>query len=187
MSNGRSLFNFAPSTLNNTAMTVIEFNTALTGLYSNLQYFAQTLTNNREEAEDLVQDTVLKALTHRDKFQADTNLKAWTFTIMKNTFINNYRRSVKANTILDTTDDLYYLNIPKPTNYSLPDSEFSVKEIRRTIGNLTDEHRIPFEMHTQGYKYKEIADKLNLSIGTVKSRIFFGRKKLMENLSDYKN
>lgn len=165
----------------------MEFNTALTGLYNNLQYFAQTLTHSREEAEDLVQDTVVKALTNRDKFQANTNLKAWTFTIMKNTFINKYRRAVKANTIIDTTDDLYYLNIPRPSNFTLPDSEFSTQEIKKSINNLSDDHRIPFEMHTQGYKYKEIAEKLNLSIGTVKSRIFFGRKKLMESLKDYKN
>ncbi|HOI01021.1 MAG TPA: RNA polymerase sigma factor [Bacteroidales bacterium] len=168
-------------------MTALEFSHQLTGLYDNLHYFAQTLTRNKEEAEDLVHDTVLKALTHRDKFQDDTNLKAWTFTILKNTFINKYRRAVKANTIIDTTDDLFYLNIPRPTNFSLPDSEFSVKEIRKNIGRLTDEHRLPFEMHTQGYKYKEIADKLDLSIGTVKSRIFFARKKLMEMLTDYSN
>lgn len=168
-------------------MTAIEFSSAITNLYNNLQYFAQTLTRNREEAEDLVQDTVLKALTNRDKFQVNTNLKAWTFTIMKNTFINKYRRAVKANTIIDTTDDLYYLNIPKPSNYILPDSEFNIKEIKKSISKLSDEHRLPFEMHTQGYKYKEIAEKLNLSIGTVKSRIFFGRKKLMESLTDYQN
>lgn len=168
-------------------MTAIEFSHQLTGLYDNLHYFAQTLTRNREEAEDLVHDTVLKALTNRDKFQDDTNLKAWTFTILKNTFINKYRRAVKANTIIDTTDDLFYLNIPRPTNFSLPDSEFSVQEIRKSIGRLTDEHRLPFEMHTQGYKYKEIADKLDLSIGTVKSRIFFARKKLMDMLTDYHN
>lgn len=168
-------------------MTAIEFSSALTGLYNNLQYFAHTLTRNREEAEDLVQDTVLKALSNREKFQANTNLKAWTFTIMKNTFINNYRRKVKANTIIDTTDDLYYLNIPKPSNYTLPDSEFSTQEIKKSINKLSDDHRLPFEMHTQGYKYKEIADKLNLSIGTVKSRIFFGRKKLMGMLKDYQN
>jgi RNA polymerase sigma-70 factor (ECF subfamily) len=168
-------------------MTAMEFNTALTGLYNNLQYFAHTLTRNREEAEDLVQDTVLKALTNRDKFQDNTNLKAWTFTIMKNTFINKYRRAVKANTIIDTTDDLYFLNIPRPSNFTRPDSEFSVQEIKKSVGRLNDEHRLPFEMHTQGYKYKEIADKLNLSIGTVKSRIFFARKKLMEQLHDFQN
>lgn len=168
-------------------MTAIEFNTALTGLYKNLHYFAHTLTHNREEAEDLVQDTVLKALTNRDKFQDNTNLKAWTFTIMKNTFINKYRRAVKANTIIDTTDDLYFLNIPRPSNFTLPDSEFSIKEIKKSVSRLTDEHRLPFEMHTQGYKYKEIADKLDLSIGTVKSRIFFARKKLMEQLHDFQN
>ena len=61
-------------------------------------------------AQDLVQETMLKALTFREKFVHQTNLKAWLFTIMKNIFINNYRRAVKARTIIDTTDNLYYLN-----------------------------------------------------------------------------
>lgn len=88
-------------------MTAIEFNHRLISLHDNLSYFANTLTNDREEAKDLIQDTCLKALTHKDKFADDTNLKAWTYTIMKNTFINNYRRNQKANTIVDNTEDLY--------------------------------------------------------------------------------
>jgi len=67
------------------------------------------------------------------------------------------------------------------------DSCFGSNFSNKLINNLQDEHRIPFQMHFQGYKYKEIADKLNLSIGTVKSRIFFSRKKLMEKLKDFQN
>jgi RNA polymerase sigma factor (sigma-70 family) len=166
-------------------MTAVEFNHKLLGLQKNLKYFAYTLTSNYEDAQDLVQETFLKALTNRDKFRADTNLKAWTFTIMKNTFINNYRQSVRNNTILDKTDDLYYLNLSKESNVGLPDSEFHTKEIHREIRKIAEEQRKPFEMYNQGYKYKEIADELSLSIGTVKSRIFFTRKKLMEALQNH--
>lgn len=166
-------------------MTSIEFNHKLLGLQKNLKYFAYTLTSNYEDAQDLVQETFLKALTNRDKFRADTNLKAWTFTIMKNTFINNYRQSVRNNTILDKTDDLYYLNLSKESNMGMPDSEYYTKEIYREIGKIAEEQRKPFEMYNQGYKYKEIADHLSLSIGTVKSRIFFTRKKLMEALHNH--
>ena len=67
-----------------------------------------------------------------------------------------------------------------------PDSEYSALEIKTKIAELENEYRIPFEMHTEGFKYKEIAENLDLSIGTVKSRIFFSRKKLMKKLSDYK-
>jgi len=165
-------------------MTAMEFNHKLMGLQNNLKYFAYTLTSNYEDAQDLVQETFLKALTNREKFTDNTNLKAWTFTIMKNTFINNYRQSVRSNTILDKTDDLYYLNLPKESGLGLPDSNYSVKEIQKAIGAISEEQRTPFEMYNQGYKYKEIAEKLNLSIGTVKSRIFFTRKKLMETLKE---
>lgn len=167
-------------------MTALEFNHKLMGLQNNLKYFAYTLTSNYEDAQDLVQETYLKALTNREKFADNTNLKAWTFTIMKNTFINNYRQSVRSNTILDKTDDLYYLNLSKESGMGLPDSDYSVKEIKKAIGEISHQQRTPFEMYNKGYKYKEIADKLNLSIGTVKSRIFFTRKKLMESLSDNK-
>jgi len=167
-------------------MTAIEFNFKLVGLRDNLSYFANILTSNEEEAKDLVQDTFLKALSNREKFKPDTNLKAWTYTIMKNTFINNYRRAVKSNTIIDTTEDLYYLNNSRRTNEESPEAKISVKEIINGIEKLEAEHRKPFEMHTKGYKYKEIADALDLSIGTVKSRIFFTRKKLMASLSEFK-
>lgn len=166
-------------------MTAIEFNYQLTNLSGNLERFALSLTSNNEDAKDLLQETFAKAIAYREKFEENTNLKAWTFTIMKNTFINNYRRNMKANTTFDNTDDLYYLNLNKESAFETPDSEFSVKEIKRKINELSDEFKLPFLMHTEGYKYKEIADKLNLKIGTVKSRIFFTRKKLMEKLKDY--
>lgn len=166
-------------------MTAIEFNSKLMNLHSNLQYFANSLTNDREEAKDLIQDTYLKALVNRDKFADDTNLKAWTFTIMKNTFINNYRRNQKANTIVDNTEDLFFLNIPRKSDFPAPDSDYHYKEIQKKIAYLDEVQRMPFEMHNAGFKYKEIADKLNISIGTVKSRIFFTRKKLMESLKDF--
>jgi RNA polymerase sigma factor (sigma-70 family) len=166
-------------------MTAIEFQYKLTGLKDNLQYFAYTLTSNQEDAKDLVQDTFLKALLNRDKFEDDTNMKAWTFTIMKNTFINNYRRNLRTNALIDTTEDLYYLNLPKEAGIPSPESQLSLKDIQKTVSKLDDDQRVPFEMHTQGYKYKEIADSLQISIGTVKSRIFFGRKKMMDDLRGY--
>lgn len=166
-------------------MTVLEFNYQLTNLSGNLERFAMSLTSNLDDAKDLLQETFAKAIAYRDKFQDNTNLKAWTFTIMKNTFINNYRRNLKANTTFDNTVDLYYLNLNKESSFESPDSEFSVKEIQKKIDELNDDFKLPFIMHTQGYKYKEIAEKLNLKIGTVKSRIFFTRKKLIEKLKDY--
>lgn len=168
-------------------MTAIEFNHKVLSLKDNLRYFAYSLTSNYDDANDLIQDTFLKALTNKEKFDPSTNLKAWMYTIMKNTFINKYRKDVKMNTIIDTTDDLYYLNISKKTEDVSPESEMNHSELEKVVNDLEDEHRIPFMMHFNGFKYKEIADKLNLSIGTVKSRIFFSRKKLMERLGDFQN
>jgi RNA polymerase sigma-70 factor (ECF subfamily) len=166
-------------------MTAVEFNFQLTSLSNNLQRFAYSLTTNHEDAKDLLQETLVKAISSRDKFEDNTNLKAWTFTIMKNTFINNYRRNVKANTTFDNTEDLYYLNLNRHNSPDTPDTELSTKEIENAINSLEDEFRIPFLMHVQGFKYKEIAEELDLKIGTVKSRIFFTRKKLMEKLHDF--
>ena len=104
---------------------------------------------------------------------------------MKNTFINNYRRNVRQNTAFDNTKDLYFLNQNRDTINVEPDSAYSTQEISKIIDSLEDEFKVPFKMHTEGYKYKEIAQKLDLKIGTVKSRIFFTRKKLMDALKDY--
>ena len=166
-------------------MTANEFNTSLLEMKSNLQRFAMTLTSDRDNALDLVQDTYLKAITYKDKFVDYTNLKAWVFTIMKNTFINNYRRNIKENTIIDGTHDLYFLNQPHDKGFISPESIYAEGEIEKAIDSLDDEFKIPFRMHIDGYKYKEIAEELDLKIGTVKSRIFFTRQKLMLMLKDY--
>ena len=166
-------------------MTAIEFNHQLVTLEKNLERFAYSLTANQEDARDLVQETFLKALTYREQFTDQSNLKAWTFTILKNTFINNYRKAVKQNTTFDNTKDLYFLNKSEESDASKPDAGISLQEINKKVEALEDEFRIPFQMHTSGYKYKEIAEKMNLNIGTVKSRIFFSRKKLMKALEDF--
>jgi RNA polymerase sigma-70 factor (ECF subfamily) len=150
-----------------------------------MERFALSLTYDKEEAKDLLQDTFLKALTYKDKFVEYTNLKAWVFTIMKNIFINNYRKSVRINTIVDSTKDLFFLNNTKESRHFMPDSEYAYNEINKAINDLESEFKVPFTMHNEGYKYQEIADNLNLKIGTVKSRIFFTRKKLIETLADY--
>jgi RNA polymerase sigma factor (sigma-70 family) len=166
-------------------MTTKEFQHNLVELEDSLKRFAYSLTADKEEAKDLIQETYLKALVYSDKFVHYDNLKAWTFTIMKNTFINNYRRTKRQNANRDLTKELYYLNQSTSTGSDDPGSAYSHKELSKSVESLEDEFRIPFLLHHEGFKYKEIADELNLNIGTVKSRIFFSRKKLMESLKDY--
>lgn len=167
-------------------MSTIEFNKQVLNFKSALGYFALSLTSNAEDAKDLLQDTLLKAIVYKDKFTDATNLKAWLYTIMKNTFINNYRKSVKVNQIIDNTKDLYYMNIPQQSGVSSPVSQISMKDINKAIDSLGDELKVPFKMFFEGYKYKEIADRFGLPIGTVKSRIFLARKELMHELKDFR-
>lgn len=165
-------------------MSTIEFNEALIGIENNLHSFAMSFTRNNEDAKDLTQETMLKAITYRSYYAPQTNFKAWVFTIMRNIFINQYRRKVKSGTIFDHSADLFLLsNATDGSNSTY--NYILAKELNKQIGQLTDEYKRPFQMHHHGFKYKEIADELNIPIGTVKSRIFIARKKLMDLLPDY--
>lgn len=158
----------------------------LLGLQGNLMSFAYQLTSNREAAEDLVQDTTLKVLDNEGKYVDNVNFKGWVLTIMRNIFINNYRRQVRSATIIDTTDDLYHLNISQESGLDTPESIFATKEISKAINEFSDDYRVPFTMYVAGYKYSEIADHMGLPLGTVKSRIFFARKRLQQTLKDFR-
>jgi len=163
-------------------MTSVEFNDKLTGLNRILHSFAYNLTKNSEDAKDLYQETTYRALHNRDKFQQGTNFKAWIFTIMKNIFINNYRKRMKSNTMLDNTDNQYYINSADHATGNRAEGTIMLKEINVHISALDDSIRIPFLMHFDGFKYQEIPDELNLPLGTVKSRIFFARKELKDKI-----
>jgi len=166
-------------------MTQLQFNNQLLELSDKLHYYALSLTANSERADDLLQETFLKALTYRDKFTQNTNFKAWIYTIMKNTFINDYRRNVKTKKKFDGSNNEFHLMFSKDKVYPAPDSFYSTKEINKSIDALESEYKVPFNMFLEGYKYKEIAEKLELPLGTVKSRIFFTRKKLEKSLQEY--
>lgn len=159
-------------------MSHLEFHTRFDQMSALLHGFAYNLTKNVEDAKDLFQETAYRAITNRDKFSPGTNFKAWLFTIMKNIFINNYRKKAKVNTIMDSTDNLYYINSGGTVISNGGDANILMKELTFMIEELDNSIKIPFLMHYQGYKYQEIADYLELPLGTVKSRIFFARKEL---------
>ena len=167
-------------------MASAKFQSSLMSLQANMLNFAYMLTSNRDDAYDLLQDTTLKALDNEDKYAEGTNLKGWVFTIMRNIFINNYRRVSRAATVIDTTDNQYLINLPSETARETPDGTFTANEITAAINAFSDEYRIPFSMHVAGYKYEEIAKEMNLPLGTVKSRIFAARKRLQERFADYR-
>jgi len=161
-------------------MSSIDFDNNFYKMTPVLNSFAYNLTKSMEDAKDLYQETAFRAMTNKEKFRPGTNFKAWLFTIMKNIFINNYRKKVKANTIMDSTDNNYYINSGKIAISNKAGSNIMVDEIKSMISGLDESIKVPFMMHYSGYKYQEIADYLELPLGTVKSRIFFARKELKD-------
>jgi RNA polymerase sigma factor (sigma-70 family) len=168
-------------------MTAIEFNTRILNEGPTLKSFAYSLARNKEDAHDLVQDTYVKAITYRNRFEDSTNLRAWLFTIMKNTFINAYRRNSKSNSFIIKGDDLALQKAFKQNAYDHSESRINAKEIISKIESLDHQYKVPFTRYYNGYKYEEISKELNLPLGTVKSRIFIARKILMGALSHHKN
>lgn len=168
-------------------MSALNFNDQLLRMSDILKYFALSLTRDKEQAEDLLQDTLMKALTYQDKFTENTNLKAWLHTIMKNTFINNYRKAQRTRTVITTKDEVEVLDFVAGQRQDTPDSRLSLKEVTRLVELLEPQYKIPFTMHNKGFKYKEIAEELDIPIGTVKSRIHLAKQRLQAQLRDYRH
>jgi RNA polymerase sigma factor (sigma-70 family) len=166
-------------------MTAIEFKKVVQKESQSMRSYAYQLTRNVEDTNDLMQDTMMKAFMYRDKFTDGTNLKGWLYTIMKNTFINNYRRMVKRNTFIDQTDNDYYLDSMHHADTNAGDRKFVMHDIEEAIEKLPLNLKKPFTMNYNGFKYHEIAEILKVPIGTVKTRIFVARRQLREALKVY--
>lgn len=147
-----------------------------------LKPFAITLTRDSETARDLYQETIYKALQNSDKYNIGTNVKAWLYTIMRNIFINDYRKKARQNTVLDYTPNESVLNNVQLAGSNTAESNLTLKDIQAAIQALPDIFRNPFMLYFDGYKYHEIADMLNEPLGTIKSRIHFARKLLKEQI-----
>ncbi len=166
-------------------MSDLEFNEMLLRHADFLRPFAINLTRDTEAANDLYQETLYKALANHEKYNVGTNIKAWLFTIMRNIFINDYRRKVKQKTIFDTTPNDYLINYKQASISNAAESELRMKEIKKAIQELPEIFKTPFLLYFDGYKYNEIASMLNEPLGTIKSRIHFARKLLKEQISRY--
>lgn len=166
-------------------MTLPEFSYSLNQLTNSLKPFALRLTKDMDDANDLLQDTIEKAFSNKEKFREGTNLKGWLYTIMKNIFITNYHRMIRRGTFVDTSENNYYINSGSVTIENEAFGDITFKDIHKAIENMDEVYNIPFMMHYKGFKYKEIADTLNIPIGTVKNRIHIARKLLQNKLSVY--
>lgn len=166
-------------------MSTAEFNNMLVSNSDFLKPFAFTLTRDSDTARDLMQETMYKALANKDKYNIGTNIKAWLYTIMRNIFINNYRRKVRQNTVFDNTPNDFLLDYNQAAVTNTAEVNLKLKDIQSSIHKLPGIFKDPFVMYYEGYKYNEIAAVLREPLGTIKSRIHFARKLLKEQLTRY--
>jgi RNA polymerase sigma factor (sigma-70 family) len=166
-------------------MSTAVFNEMLLSNADFLKPFAINLTRDTDAANDLYQDTLYKALANKEKYHAGTNIRAWLFTIMRNIFINNYRRKVKQKVIFDSSPNEYLLNSSSVIVANRGEGSLRLKEINQAIHQLPEIFRTPFLLYFEGYKYNEISEALSEPLGTIKSRIHFARKLLKEQLTRY--
>jgi RNA polymerase sigma-70 factor (ECF subfamily) len=166
-------------------VTQINFDKMMEQELAPLRNYALSLTHDMDDTKDLVQDTILKAYRYRENFKAGTNLRGWLYTILKNSFINNYRRNQKRNTFLDSTENTYFLDIPSHKVDNDAELKFIRKDLDAAVESLPYDLKLTFNLNAEGFKYHEIAEELNIPIGTVKTRIFIARRVLREKLKDY--
>jgi len=167
-------------------MTSIDFGYTLNDITKVLRPMAMQLTRDHEETNDLLQETLFKAYRSRHRYHKGTNLKAWVYTIMKNTFLSDYQKKVRRKTYVDTTENQYFLNsMTQRTGFETADTKVNLKDINKAIENLSPQYSRPFLMHYRGFKYNEIANELSLPLGTVKNRIFIARQELKDRLRSF--
>jgi len=164
-------------------MANVDFRKLLVSNADYLKPFAINLTRDAEDAKDLYQETLYKALVNEEKYNMGTNIKAWLFTIMRNIFINDYRKKAKSQTVLDSTPNDQLINYNQVSNSNNAESSLGIKELMNAIQRLPDIFKKPFSLFFEGYKYNEIAYALKEPLGTVKSRIHFARKLLKEQIN----
>jgi RNA polymerase sigma-70 factor (ECF subfamily) len=166
-------------------MANTDFNEMLLNNADYLKPFAFTLTRDNETAKDLMQETLFRALANKDKYNVGTNIKAWMYTIMRNIFINDYRKKSRQNTMFDNTPNDFLLNHNQTAVANAAEVTLKLKDIQAAIHDLPEIFKHPFVLYFEGYKYNEIATLLNEPLGTIKSRIHFARKLLKEQMSRY--
>jgi RNA polymerase sigma-70 factor (ECF subfamily) len=163
-------------------MNALQFQKKLLSIQENMMNFALLLTSNQDDAEDLMQDTTLKVLRNKDKFVDNINFKGWVLTVMRNIFINKYNKVVRAQVAIDQRGEFENMNIIDEASIEIADYPFRLQEISNAIDGLDSDMKLPLSMYLSGYKYAEIAERLDIPLGTIKSRIFFARRELQKEL-----
>ena len=165
-------------------MTTQEFTKEITKLENLLFSFALRLTRSQQDAQDLMQETAMRAYRHRDKFAMGTNFKSWVSTIMRNTYINRYRKMKTRKHVNQPIEEFNYALESKNAITNHGEHDMRMKELTRMLESVGKIYSVPFMMFYQGYEYKEIAAELGIPIGTVKSRIFLARQRMKVAIGD---
>ncbi|MCK5137008.1 MAG: sigma-70 family RNA polymerase sigma factor [Bacteroidales bacterium] len=150
----------------------------LVNMQAQLYYYALQLTEDREDARDLVQETSYKALKNQTRLHNNEHIRAWLYTILKNTYINYLRSSHYRQLVHDTDELNQHSAQPKDSWEGLPDELLMKKELHEIIKLLPREYEKPIQLFLTGYSYKEISQHMCIPIGTVKSRIHLGKKRI---------
>jgi len=168
-------------------MTQKEFSKTI-GIYaSSLRSHALNFTHDPDDANDLMQETLLKATRFFSKFEDGTNLKGWLFVIMKNTFINNYRKNQKTRNLTVQDDEVSAANLHYSATSNGSVGSFAMQDINKALNLIPKKYAAPFVRYFEGYKYHEIADEMQLPLGTVKTYIHEARTLLKRHLKQYQN
>ena len=166
-------------------MSTAEFSLLLTENADFLKPFAINLTKDHETAKDLFQETLYRALSNKDKYNVGTNIKAWLYTIMRNIFINDYRKKAKQSVVLDNSPNDFLIDQTRTKVLNDGVTNLNLREVKQLIYDLPELFRTPFNLYFEWYKYNEIAEELNEPLGTIKSRIHFARKILKQKIQRY--
>lgn len=168
-------------------MTELEFNTSINNHSAALMGHAIRFTKDEDDAADLVQETMIKAIRFRESYQEGTNLKGWLFTILKNTFLNSCVRDKRKKDFLVQDDEISSQNLVYSASSNLAEGSFVMSDIQKALAQLPEIYRLPFVSYFEGYKYQEIAEATGMPLGTVKTRIHMAREILKKYLKIYKS
>jgi len=167
-------------------METATFSSMVTAHANQLHAHALNFTRDAEDANDLVQDTLIKALRFKEGFQEGSNFKGWLFVIMRNTFINDYRKNARKNAIITTEEEISSVHLSGSAADNGAEHKFAMQDIHNALNGLAEAYRMPFVRYVEGYKYHEIAEELEIPLGTVKTHIHQARIALKKKLKLYR-
>jgi RNA polymerase sigma factor (sigma-70 family) len=168
------------------AMTQSEFSHSVNLFSGALRLHALNFTKDPDDANDLLQDTLVKATRFAENFNQGTNIKGWLFVIMRNTFINSYRKGQRHRDRIVQVEEISSANLSHSATSNYAESKFAMEDIKNALNRLPTAYSVPFIRYFEGYKYQEIAEELGIPVGTVKTHIHQARLQLKKQLKQYK-